>query len=43
MDEQASNLRSTQILLGHANIESMARYLEGDVEGALEFTEATED
>jgi site-specific recombinase XerC len=36
------NLRAVQILLGHAKIESIVRYLGIDVEDALELSERIE-
>jgi len=38
----AGNLRSVQILLGRAKIESMVRYVGVDVEDALELAERSE-
>jgi integrase len=40
--KRIGNLRAVQILLGHAKIESTVRYLDVDVEDALELAEATE-
>jgi site-specific recombinase XerC len=36
------NLRAVQILLGHAKIDSLVRYLGVDIEDALELAERTE-
>jgi site-specific recombinase XerC len=35
------NTRAVQILLGHAKVASMVRYLEVDLEDALELSERT--
>lgn len=39
---RTKNLRAVQLLLGHASMESIIRYLGIEVDDALEFAEQTE-
>ena len=39
---QTKNLRASQLLLGHAKLESTVRYLGIEIDDALEMTEQTE-
>ena len=39
---RTKNLRAVQLLLGHAKLESIVRYLGIDVDDALEIAEQTE-
>ena len=39
---RTKNLRAVQLLLGHTKLESIVRYLEVEVDNALEVAEQTE-
>jgi site-specific recombinase XerC len=40
--KRTKNLRAVQLLLGHAKLESTVRYLEIEVDDALDISEQTE-